>query len=61
MLGAVAGGAYPSIDAAMHAMSKISEIAAPNAALSGFHAAKRKVHHLLQALDRESRAVMKGV
>jgi D-ribulokinase len=60
MLGAVACGAYASIDAAMHAMSKISEIAAPNAALSGFHTAKRKVHHLLQALDRESRAVMKS-
>jgi D-ribulokinase len=61
MLGAVAGGAYPSIDAAMHAMSKIGEIAAPDAALGGFHAAKRKVHHLLQALDRESRAVMKRI
>lgn len=61
MLGAVAGGAYASIDAAMHAMSKIGEISAPNPALSGFHAAKRKVHHLLQALDRDSRAVMKNV
>jgi D-ribulokinase len=59
MLGAVAGGAYPSIDAAMHAMSRIGEIAAPDAALGGFHAAKRKVHRLLQALDRESRAAMK--
>jgi D-ribulokinase len=61
MLGAVAGGAYDSIDAAMHAMSKIGEIAAPNPALAAFHAAKRKVHHLLQDLDRESRAVMKDV
>jgi D-ribulokinase len=61
MLGAVAGGAYPSLDAAMHAMSKIGGIAAPNAALAGFHAAKRKVHHMLQELDRESRAVMKSV
>lgn len=61
MLGAVAGGAYDSLDAAMHAMSRIGEIAAPNAALSDFHAAKRKVHHLLQALDRESRAIMKNV
>jgi len=61
MLGAVAGGAYVSLDAAMHAMSKIGEISAPNPALSGFHAAKRKVHHLLQALDRDSRAVMKNV
>ncbi len=55
----MAGGAYASIDAAMQAMSKIGEIAAPNAAFAGFHAAKRKVHHLLQVLDRESRAVMK--
>ena len=61
MLGAVAGGAYDSIDAAMHAMSKIGEIAAPNPALSAFHAAKRKVHHLLQEIDRESRAVMRSV
>ncbi|MDQ7246258.1 FGGY-family carbohydrate kinase [Dongia sedimenti] len=61
MLGAVAGGAYESIDAAMHAMSKLGEIAAPDAGLSGFHAAKRKVHHLLQVMDRESRAVMKAV
>ncbi len=59
MLGAVAGGAYPSLDAAMHAMSKIGEIAAPNPALAGFHAAKRRVHRMLQELDRESRAVMK--
>jgi D-ribulokinase len=61
MLGAVAGGAYASLDAAMHAMSKIGEIAAPDAGLSGFHAAKRKVHRLLQVMDRESRAVMKTV
>ena len=61
MLGAVAGGAYDTLDAAMHAMSRIGEIAAPNAALSGFHAAKRKVHRLLQELDRDSRAVMKSV
>lgn len=61
MLGAVAGGAYESIDAAMHAMSMVGEIAVPDAGLSGFHAAKRKVHHLLQVMDRESRAVMKAV
>ena len=61
MLGAVAGGAYDTLDAAMHAMSKIGEIAAPNTALAGFHAAKRKVHHMLQELDRESRALMKSV
>jgi D-ribulokinase len=59
MLGAVAGGAYASVDAAMHAMSRIGEIAAPNTALAGFHAAKRKVHTLLHGLDRESRAFMK--
>jgi len=45
----------------MQAMSKIGEIAAPNPELGAFHAAKRKVHHLLQALDRDSRAVMKTV
>lgn len=61
MLGAVAGGAYDSLDAAMHAMSKIGEITAPNAVLVGFHAAKRKVHRLLRELDRDSRAVMKEI
>jgi D-ribulokinase len=61
MLGAVAGGAYDSIDAAMHAMSKIGEIDAPNAALGEFHTAKRRVHRMLQDIDRESRAVMKTV
>jgi hypothetical protein len=45
----------------MHAMSKIGAIAAPNPALAGFHAAKRKVHRMLQDLDRDSRAVMKSV
>ena len=61
MLGAVAGGAYDSLDAAMHAMSKIGEITVANAALSDFHAAKRRVHRLLQDLDRDSRAVMKSL
>ena len=60
MLGAVAGGCYPSIDAAMHAMSRIAEIAQPSTtAITGFHAAKRRVHGLLQALDRESRKAMR--
>jgi len=61
MLGAVAGGAFDTIDAAMQAMSRIAELAAPNAALRDFHAAKRKVHALLHVLDRESRAAMNGV
>jgi D-ribulokinase len=61
MLGAVAGGAYPSIDAAMHAMSRIGAIAQPERSLATFHTAKRRVHAMLQNLDRESRAAMKGI
>jgi len=60
MLGAVAGKAYPSVDAAMPAMSRIAEIAQPShAPIAGFHAAKRRVYALMRKLDRESRAIMR--
>ncbi len=59
MLGAVAAGAFPSLGAAMTAMSRLgpSTPAAPPA-LTRFHGAKREVHRKMQALDRESRAAM---
>ena len=60
MLGAVAGKAYPSVDAAMQAMSRIGEIAQPSpSGLAEFHAAKRRVYALMRKLDRESRTVMR--
>ncbi|HVO02126.1 MAG TPA: FGGY-family carbohydrate kinase [Candidatus Cybelea sp.] len=61
MLGAVAGKAYGSIDEAMRAMSRISEITRRSGApIAAFHDAKRRVYALLQSLDRESRALMRG-
>ena len=64
MLGAVAGEAYPSVDAAMQAMSRIGEIAQPSihsgaSPIAGFHIAKRRVYALMRKLDRESRAIMR--
>lgn len=59
MLGAVAAGAFPSLRAAMTAMSRLgpsTPIATPE--LTGFHAAKRQVHATMRKLDKESRAVM---
>jgi len=62
MLGAVAGKAYGSIDAAMRTMSRIGEIAQPNTApISAFHIAKRRVYAAMRNLDRESRAIMRGI
>jgi D-ribulokinase len=59
MLGAVAAGAYPSLPDAMGAMSGLGEIITPaGPEIAAFHAAKRRVHVLMQNLDRESRAIM---
>jgi D-ribulokinase len=60
MLGAVAGGAYVSIDRAMESMSRIAEVTQPRRGeIAEFHAAKRLIYARMQALDRESRAVMR--
>jgi D-ribulokinase len=62
MLGAVASGAYRSIDETMVSMSalgRLSEPAAPG--MAAFHRTKRRVHNLLRALDRESRQAMRAV
>ncbi|CAN5632293.1 FGGY-family carbohydrate kinase [soil metagenome] len=59
MLGAVAAGAFPSLRAAMTAMSRLgpsTPIAMPE--LTRFHAAKRQVHSTMRKLDRECRATM---
>lgn len=62
MLGAVAGGAQPSLAAAMAAMSSMGELTRPSSPeLQTFHAAKRKVYAALQAAERESRATMAGI
>ena len=62
MLGAVAGGTHASIPDAMREMSAIGEITRPSSArLAEFHRAKRRVHGLMQELDRESRAAMRSL
>ncbi|HEY4164449.1 MAG TPA: FGGY-family carbohydrate kinase [Dongiaceae bacterium] len=60
MLGAVAGGAYASIDQAMESMSRIAEVTQPNRGeIAEFHAAKRRIYARMQVLDRESREAMR--
>jgi FGGY-family pentulose kinase len=62
MLGAVASGAYGSIGETMAAMSALGRLSEPTVPRMGeFHRTKRKVHNLLRALDRESRAAMTAV
>jgi D-ribulokinase len=60
MLGAVAGRAFPSIDQAMRAMSKIAQVTHRTASMADFHAAKRKIYTRLRELDRDARAAMRG-
>jgi D-ribulokinase len=61
MLGAVAGQAFPALDQAMRTMSKIAQVTHRTPSMAGFHAAKRKVYTRLRELDRDARAVMRGV
>jgi D-ribulokinase len=59
MLGAVAGGAYPTIGDAMTAMSAIGPLSEPTApAMAQFHRSKRRVYGLMQELERASRRAM---
>ena len=59
MLGAVAAGAFPSLRAAMTAMSRLGpSTPAATPELTRFHAAKRQVHSRIRQLDKESRAIM---
>jgi D-ribulokinase len=59
MLGAVAGGAFPSIRDAMASMSAIGRLSESTAPLIGeFHRSKRQVHELMRKMERESRHAM---
>jgi D-ribulokinase len=59
MLGAVAGGAFPSLREAMSAMSQLGPLTqATTPAMAHFHSAKRRVHQLMRQLNLDSRGVM---
>jgi D-ribulokinase len=62
MLGAVASGAFGSIGETMASMSALGRLSEPTTpGMAEFHRTKRRVHNLLRALDRESRAAMRAV
>ena len=62
ILGAVAGGAFPSVMAAMARMSRLGSVCQPAAGdLKAFHEAKFKIYGALQDMDRSSRAIMAAV
>ncbi len=59
MLGGVAAGAFDSLEQGMAAMSRDAAQNLPaQGEIAAFHRRKRKVHTLLQGLDREARALM---
>jgi D-ribulokinase len=53
MLGAVAAGSFPDIQAAMPAMSALGDIHLPNQATANWHAARFKAFEALQTIGRE--------
>jgi len=62
MLGAVASGAFASLDVAMTAMSRLGALTrATGPDMSRFHAAKRRVYEQMRRLDRDSRAAMQAL
>jgi D-ribulokinase len=62
MLGAVAGGAWPSVGGAMAAMSAIGRLSEPTApGIAEFHRAKRRVDGLMRELEREGRRAMQAI
>jgi D-ribulokinase len=62
MLGAVASGAFASLDRAMTAMSRLGALTrATGAEMSRFHHAKRAVYEQMRRLDRDSRAAMQAL
>lgn len=61
MLGAQAGGAFPSLSEAMAAMSRIESVVRPaGGRIAAFHRAKRTIYDRLQLLDREARILMEA-
>jgi D-ribulokinase len=59
MLGAVAGGAFPTLHAAIKSMSRLGLVTRPStAAMADFHAAKRAVYALLREAELKSRRTM---
>jgi D-ribulokinase len=61
MLGAVAGRAFPTLHAAIQAMSRLGSLTRPStAAMADFHVAKRQVHALLREVDSKSRLIMEA-
>ena len=62
MLGAVAGGAFPSLREAMKKMSRLgpsTRVTGPE--MTRFHSAKRQVYSLMRQLDKESRVAMQAL
>ena len=61
MLGAVASGAFASLDQTMASMSSIGRLTGPGApGMRDFHHRKREVYGLLREIDRNSRDAMRG-
>jgi len=61
MLGAVASGGFRSLDETMASMSALGRISDPtDPEVATFHQRKRRIHKMLRALDRDSRAIMRG-
>ena len=59
MLGAVAGGVFPTLHSAIKSMSRLGPLTRPSTVeMADFHAAKRRVHALLREVDSQSRLVM---
>jgi D-ribulokinase len=59
ILGAVAGGAFPTVSAGMAAMSRLGSTYQPSGgAIEAFHHAKFRIYSELQKADRSSRSIM---
>ena len=60
ILGATAGAAHPSVEAAMSAMSAVDGTVHPRAALSDFHERKYTVFRRMSEHQRSYREIMEG-
>lgn len=61
ILGASAGGAYPSVTEAMRAMGRSGQTITPNPATRAYHDAKFMVYKSLYAEQNRHREIMRGV